>query len=48
MVIKLNLGRYSEARFGQDFEVEVQARFAAGVFSAEVCRGYEVESWLRF
>ena len=23
-------------RFGQDFEVEVQARFAAGVFSADV------------
>ena len=33
---KLNLGRYSEAMFGQDFEVEVQARFAAGVFSADV------------
>ena len=33
------LGRDSEARFGQDFEVEVQARFAAGVcqfFSADV------------
>ena len=24
-VMKLNLGRDSEARFGQDFEVEVQA-----------------------
>ena len=36
---KLNLGRYSEARFGQDFEVEVQAGFEAGIwsfFSADV------------
>ena len=36
---KLNLGRDSETRFGQDFEVEVQARSEAGVwsvFSADV------------
>ena len=26
-VIKLNLGQYSEARFGQDFKVAVQTRF---------------------
>ena len=26
-VMKLNLGRDFDARFGQDFEVEVQARF---------------------
>ena len=35
-------------RFGQDFEVEVQARFAAGVwpvfFLLMFCRGFEVES----
>ena len=42
-VMKLNLGRNSEARFGQDFEVEVQARFEAGalpVFLLVFCRGY--------
>ena len=30
--MKLNLGRDSEAMFGQDFEEEVQARFEAGVW----------------
>ena len=45
--IKLNLGRGSEARFGQDFEVEVQARFAA-FFLLMFCRGYEVEYWSIF
>ena len=34
---KLNLGRDSEAVFGQDFEVEVQARFEAGVWSIFFC-----------
>ena len=50
--MKLNLGRDSEARFGQDFEVVVQARFVAGnlasFFPLIFCRGYEVESWSRF
>ena len=47
MVLKFNLGRNSEARFGQDFEVEVKARFEAGVwsvFSADVL----FESWSKF
>ena len=30
--MKLNLGQDSEARFGKDFEVEVEAIFAAGVW----------------
>ena len=37
--MKLNLGRGSEARFGQDFEVEIKARIEAGVrsvFAADV------------
>ena len=37
--------------FGQDFEVEVQASFAAGVwpvFLLMFCRGYEIVSWSRF
>ena len=37
--MKFILGQDSEARFGKDFEVEVQARFEAGVwpfFSADV------------
>ena len=36
-------------RFGQDFEVEVQARFEAEVwpvFLLMFCRCYEVESWV--
>ena len=33
-VMKLNLGRDSEVRFGQDFEVVAQASFLAGVCSA--------------
>ena len=36
-VTKLNLGQYSEARFGQDFKVEVQAKFEAGVWSVFCC-----------
>ena len=37
-------------RFGQDFEVEVQARFEAGVciLLLMFCKGNEVESWSRF
>ena len=39
-------------RFGQDFEVEVQARFwswsLASILLLMFCRGYEVESWSRF
>ena len=35
--MKLNLGRDSEAGFGQDFEVEVQARFEAGVWASFFC-----------
>ena len=36
-VMKLNLGPDSEASFGQDFEVEVQARFEAGVWPVFFC-----------
>ena len=40
-ISKLRFGQKAKlfvqsSRFGQDFEVEVQARFAAGVFSADV------------
>ena len=48
MVKKLNVFQTLSKKFGQDFEDEVQARFEAGVwsvFSADVSRGYEVESW---
>ena len=37
MVIKLNFCSDFE-HFGQDFEVEVQARFEAGVWSVFCCR----------
>ena len=36
----MHLGRDSEARFGQDFEVEVQARFEARVWSVFCCRRF--------
>ena len=36
--MKLSLGRVFEARFGQDFEVEVQARSDARVWSVFCCR----------
>ena len=36
-VMKLNLGRDSEARLGQDFEVEIKARIEAGVWSFFFC-----------
>ena len=45
--MKLNFVQTLSIRFGQDFEVKLQARFAAGVWSVFVllmfCRGY-VES----
>ena len=46
---KLNLGQYSEARFGQDFEVEAQASFLSWslviILSLMFCTGYEIESF---
>ena len=54
MVLKLSFCSEFEhkvSRFGQDFEVEVKARFKAGVgqfFLLMFCRGYKVESWSRF
>ena len=41
MVIKLNLFVQTlSTRFGQDFEVEVQARFEAGFWSVFCCRRF--------
>ena len=37
LVIKLNFCSDFDQRFGQDFEVEVQARFEAGVCSEFCC-----------
>ena len=43
-VMKFNAGRDSQARFGQDFEVEDQFSILQLMF----CRGCEVEIWSRF
>ena len=49
MVLKLNFCSDFEHKVGQDFEVEVQARFGSWrlfiILSLMFCRGYEVESW---
>ena len=37
LVIKINFVQTLSTRFGQDFEVEVQARFEAGVWSVFCC-----------
>ena len=37
MFMKLNRGRDSEAGFGQNFKVEVKAKFEAGVWSVFCC-----------
>ena len=49
---KTKLFQTSSTRVGQDFEVEVQARFWSwslfSILPLMFCRGYEVESWSRF
>ena len=49
--MKLNFFQTLSSRVGQDFDVEIQQDFETGVvqhFAADVCKGYEFESWLRF
>ena len=49
LVIKLNFFLTLSTRFGQDFDVEVQARFLSrslvSILQLMFVRGYEVESW---
>ena len=52
MVIKLDFVRTLSTRFGQEFEVEVQAKLLklkfGQYFAAEAWSGYEVNVWSRF
>ena len=52
MVIKLNFVETLSTRFGQEFEVEVQAKFLklkyGQYFAAEAWLDYEVNVWSRF
>ena len=52
LVLKLNFCSDFEHKVGQDFEVEVQARFWSwslfSILPLMFCRGYKVESWSRF
>ena len=49
---KLLFRLWAQHKVGQDFEVEVQARFWSwhlfSILPLMFCRGYEVESWSRF